>query len=348
MPSSSPDAPKAPARPSIRDVAHAAGTAVSTVSRALNGHPDVSPEKRRRILAIAEELGYRQNAFARSLISGRSSLVAVVANEFNSFNSEYHTQLLQGVAGVARQHHLELLLSFPSAVGEVLAGCTSIHRRGIADGALVISPTADDEKGLRQLQRAGFSVVVINPARRLPGLSSIEPANVEGAFAATRHLLDLGHRRIGVVAFLTEYSYGRDRIEGYKAALREAGIPLDARLVATGLPVKAVIGRWLDSDLLPTGIVCFNDGTAYAAISELATRNLAVPQDISVVGFGDLPHSEYFGPGLTTMRQPIEEIGRQAMQMLADLIAGMAQPGTYMRLSTQLVIRGSTGPPGSK
>lgn len=336
---------KVAARVGIRDVAQAAGTAISTVSRALNDHPDVSEEMRQRIQAIAEALGYRQNVFARSLISGRSSLVGLVANEFNSFNARYFAQLFQAIGAAARDRHLELLVSFPNAPDEVFASCTSLYRRGIANGALVVSPAADDEAGLQALQQAGFSIVVINPVTALSGLSSIEPDNVAGADAATQHLVELGHRRIGLIAYLTAYSSGRDRIEGYEQALKSANITLDTRLVMAEVPIGEAVSRLLAVEPRPTALFCFNDDTAYAAISDLTARGFAVPRDMSVIGFGDLPAPSHFGSGLTTVHQPVETIGKQAMEMLADQIAGEAESGEHVRLATHLVVRGSTGPP---
>jgi len=343
----SPDLPagRHTARPSIRDVARAAGTAVSTVSRALNDHPDVSDEKRRRIQVIAEELGYRQNAFARGLRRDRSALIALVANEFNAFNSEYYTQLLEAVASPVQAQHLELLLTFPHAPDTVLAACISLQRRGIVDGALVVSPSATDEEGLRDLQTAGFALVVINPVTPIPNLASVEPANVNGAYAATRHLLALGHRRISLLTYLTAYSSGRDRIAGYETALREAGIALDPALVAREAPIAEAVRCWLVLPDRPTGVLCFNDSTAYAVIGELAAHGLAVPGDVSVVGFGDLPTLAHFGSGLTTVHQPIAEVGKEAMRMLIERIAGVPARDTHLRLPTDLVVRGSTGPP---
>ncbi len=331
-------------RTSIRDVAQAAGAAISTVSRALNDHPDVSAATRQRIQAIADELGYRQNVFARSLISGRSSLIGLIANEFNSFNGKYFAQLFQAIGGTARERHFELLVSFPCAAGEVREACTSLYRRGMANGALVVSPAMGEEAELWALQQAGFSIVVINPMTPQPGLSSIEPDNVTGACTATRHLLELGHQRIGLIAYLAAYSSGRDRIVGYEQALHTAGMVPDPQLITTEVPIREAVCRLLAVEPPPTALLCFNDDTAYAAISELAARGYDVPRDMSVLGFGDLPALPHVGVGLTTVHQPIEVIGKQAMEMLADLITGASEPGEHIRLATQLVVRGSTAP----
>lgn len=336
-------------RVNIKDVARAAGTAVSTVSRALNGHPDVSEETRHRIVAIAEQMGFQQNHFARSLIHGRSSLVAIVANQFHS---EYKVRILQGVATAARGLHLELLLTFTPTAGEVLPAYTSLLQRSIVSGALVVSPVSGDEDELLALQKAGFPTVVINPATRLPGLSSIEPTNFEGFRMVTRHLLELGHREIAVVACASDYAYGRERLEGYEAALREFGLGMDPRLMAVGgIECKSVgqeaIVRWLDEGLRFTAVACYNDLIAYEVMEELSSRGIHVPRDVSVVGFDDLPVSRYVGPGLTTVSQPIDGIGQRAMHMLADLLDSRTESGEHVRIDTNLVIRGSTEPPRS-
>lgn len=331
-------------RPGIRDIARAAGTAVSTVSRALNNHPDVSEEKRARILAIAAALGYRQNAFAQGLIRGQSSLVAVIANEFNAFNGEYFTQLLHAMASGAKERHRELLLSFPTASDTVRETAAALHGRGIAAGVIVVSPGPGDEEGLRALQAQGFPVVVINPMANLPELSSIASDNTAGAYAATRHLLDLGHRDIATLLYLTRYSAGQDRRAGYLAALSDAGITPSPVYIAADLPVPEAVTQWLAAARPPTAILCFNDSTAYTTMHELTGRGLAVPGDVSVVGFGNLPTATRFGRGLTTVHQSVAEIGAGAVTMLADLIAGTQQPGIHLRLPTHFVPHGSTGP----
>lgn len=332
-------------RPGIRDVAREAGVGVATVSRALNGQPEVSEERRQHILAVAKALGYQQNTFARGLISGKSALVGVVANEFNPFNGGYYTRLLHAMGAAARERHLELLVNFPDAPGMTLAACQSFERRGIATGAIVVSPTREDEEGLAKLQGTGFAVVVVNPAGPHPALTSIAPANTEGADAATQHLLALGHRRIGLLVYLSGYSPGEERVAGYERALREGGLPVDPALVACELSAEEAIHRWFDTVVSPTAIVCFNDDTAYRVAWVLAGRGLHVPEDVSLVGFGDAAALAPFGGGLTTVRQPVEAVGEGAVRMLTELAAGERAPGTYLRLATRLVIRGSTAPP---
>lgn len=338
---------KQTSRLSIKDVARAANTAVSTVSRALNGRPDVSEETRQRIVAIAQEMGFEQNSFARSLIHGRSGLVAVIGMDLES---DYPLQLLRGAVKAARQRSLEVLLTFADLEGYAYPICSSLWKRGITDGAVVISPRAAEEARLQQLQQQGFGIVIINPTERLPGVSSIEPSDFVGAFDATQHLLALGHRRIAAITAATNFSFGRERLAGYEAALRQAGIAPDPQLVTLAdysveSGVRQAVQELLDRDVPFTGVVCFNDHVASELLHTLIGHGRRVPEDVSVVGFDDLPMARYIGSGLTTVRQPIEEIGAQALQMLADVNNGVVSPGERRQIATSLVIRGSSAPP---
>jgi LacI family transcriptional regulator len=335
-------------RISIKDVARAAGTSISTVSRALNDHPDVSEETRDAVLGVARRLGYERNIFAHSLVSGKSGLLAIVVHEIDN---DYHLQLLRGMTRAAQQSRQEILFSFTESREETLATCTSVYRRGVADGALVFSPIPQEQVGLLRLQeQTGFPIVVINPSGLLPGLSSIFPTDAEGAADAMRHLISLGHRRIAFVTESIEWGSGASRLVGYKAMLAEHRIPLDKELILygySGFPEsgRKAARRMLDERLEVTAVLCFNDLVAYGLIQELNRGGVRVPQDISVVGFDDIPNSQYYPHGgLTTVRQPIVEIGEAALEMLVDLIGRDASPGQQIEMPMQLIVRGTTAP----
>ena len=332
-------------RVNIKDVAAAAQISVSTVSRALNNHPDVSEETRNRIVCIANELGYERNPFAHSLISGKSGLVAVVIYDFDN---DYHLQLLRGFNRSARKYHQELLFTFTESREETLKTCTSVYRRGVADGALVFSPVAEDLMGLLALQNAGFPIVVIHPPVLLDGLTSIEPDDYAGAIMATRHLIDLGHRRIGIIIENNTWGAGPGRLSGYLNALEERQIETDADLILVGYPGfpesgRSAVRKWLDSGVEYTAVVCFNDLVAYGLIHELRASGIGVPEQVSVVGFDDIPNSQFIpAQGLTTIRQPIAEIGATALAKLVHLIDNTAEPGVHISVPMELVIRGTT------
>ncbi len=335
-------------RPSIRDVAKAAGISVSTVSRALNDHPDVAQSTRQRIQALAKDMGFEFNPFARGLLNGRTGLSALVAGEFQS---EYTNLILRGLTTAAQERGLEVLLSPVAGPGDVLSSCTSLHRRGFIEGAIVLAHETVDEEALQMLQEKGFPLVVINSSGTLPSLSSVTAADFAGAYESTEHLIALGHRRIGVIG-KDHLSQGIPRVDGAIAAMRDRGIQVDTRLVAvepTGTQEagRRAVSRWLDAGIEVTAITCFNDLMAYGVFHELSLRGIAVPQQISLIGFDDLPHSQYLGPGLTTTQQPIEAIGHRAMFMLADLQAGLAQPGIHAVEPTRLIVRGSTAAPAT-
>ncbi len=333
------------ARVNIKDVAVAANISVSTVSRALNNHPDVSEETRKRIVRIANELGYERNPFAHSLISGKSGLVAVVVYDFDN---DYHLQLLRGFNRSARKYHQELLFTFTQSREETVTTCTSVYRRGVADGALVFSPTAQDLPRLLELQNAGFPIVVIHPAVTLDGLTSIEPADYEGAITATHHLINLGHRRIGIIIESNEWGAGPGRLSGYRAAHEQAKLKTDDDLILigySGFPESGRSGmrKWLDKGVELTAVICFNDLVAYGLIHELRASGVGVPDQVSVVGFDDIPNSQYIPTlGLTTIRQPIAEIGATALEMLVHLVDNTAEPGAHISVPMELIVRGTT------
>jgi LacI family transcriptional regulator len=334
-------------RVSIKDVARVAGTSISTVSRALNDHPDVSPETRDHVLQVARQLGYERNPFAHSLISGRSGLVAVVVYEIDN---DYHLQLLRGLSRAAKTLDQELLFSFTESRRETLNTCTSIFQRGVADGALVFSPAPKDQPGLLKLQESGFPLVIIHPAEPFVGLTTLEPTDFQGSVQAMRHLIELGHRRIGVIIESTEWGAGPGRLAGYKAVMEENGIALDETLILIGYNGFPESGRTAAQHFLAktpdlTAVLCFNDLVAYGLIQELGRCGVRVPDQVSVIGFDDIPNSRYLPPcGLTTVRQPITLIGERALEMLVDLIDERTQPGVHVQVPMELIIRGTTAP----
>jgi len=335
-------------RVSIKDVARAAGTSVSTVSRALNDHPDVSQETREHVLSVARSLGYERNPFAQSLISGKSGLVAIIVHEIDN---DYHLQLIRGLSRAAKRLDQEILFTFTESRQETLKSCTSVYRRGVADGAVVFSPVPQDQLSLLKLQNAGFSLVIIQAAQTLKGLTSISPMDFQGAVDATQHFIDLGHRRIGLITESREWGAGPGRLSGYKAAMEANHIPLPEDLILerySGYPKwgHKAARHYLDNGLDLTAVLCFNDLVAYGLIQEFTQAGVKVPERISVIGFDDIPNSQYTpARGLTTVRQPIVEIGEMALEMIVDLINQRIQPGAHVRIPMELVIRGTTARP---
>jgi LacI family transcriptional regulator len=215
-------------------------------------------------------------------------------------------------------------------------------------GAILILPpeTAED---LRFLQTRRYPVVVVDPRTPVPrGVVSIASAHTAGARAATGHLVDLGHRRIGVISGFDDWLSSSDRLAGHLAALSEAGLLGDPRLVRYGEPAMHTgirAGReLLDLPERPTAIACFNDKVAAGVYQAAAERGLRVPADLSVTGFDDSEIGRATAPMLTTVRQPLDELGRIAVTMLVRLMERQPLDALHLELATELIVRGSTGP----
>jgi LacI family transcriptional regulator len=335
-------------RISIKDVAREAGTSISTVSRALNNHPDVSEETRDRILAIAQAQGYERNVLAHSLISGRSGLISVIIPDINY---DYELQFLRGMTHAARRLDQELLLTVRDSAAGTIEACRSMYQRGLTDGAVVFQPPVEGTAEFLELQKAGFPLVAFHPPQPIQGLTSVEPMDYEGGLLAVQHLLSWGHRRIGIIVEDPHRTAGRERLRGYQDALQHAGIHLDPQLlkvVPSNQPQRsgrAAIRQWIESKVDFTAVFCFNDLVAYGAIEELVTYGRRVPEDVSIVGFDDIPTSPHFGwRGLTTIKQPITRIGELALETLLQLCDGKVEPGQRILVPVELVVRGTTAP----
>jgi LacI family transcriptional regulator len=217
------------------------------------------------------------------------------------------------------------------------------------DGVILVTSELTGSQ-LEQLRQADIPLIVLDPGNPPPpDLPSVGATNWAGGLAATEHLLALGHRRIGVIAGPGEYLCSRARTDGCRSALERAGIGLDPALVRSG-DFQHEGGFACGAELLglpepPTAIFAGSDQQAFGLYEAARQRSLRIPQDLSVVGFDDLPISRWVSPPLTTVRQPLAEMGRAAAQMLADLIDGLALRSSRVELSTELIIRESTAPP---
>jgi LacI family transcriptional regulator len=328
----------------IRQIADLAGVSIATVSRVLNGRDDVAPETREAVRQIIREQGYTANRSARGLSAGRTGLVGVLVP---LVFPAYFAGILAGAAEALSERDLQIVLS-PTG-GEHDREVSLLDRvHGLTDGAVIILPEESSEE-LEFLVDRGYRFVVIDPLMPLDDrIPSVSAANTSGADQAMRHLLELGHRRItgpkGWVA--TE-----ERRRGYRAALAAAGILPDPELEIEATPEidsgREAAGHLLDLPNPPTAIFAFNDNTAVGAIEAARARDLHVPADLSVVGFDDVEHATIATPKLTTVRQPLAEMGRTGVSLLMRLLEGQRFETLHVELATRLVVRESTAPPRS-
>ncbi|WP_258062455.1 LacI family DNA-binding transcriptional regulator [Arthrobacter sp. B0490] len=331
------------ARPAvtISAIASAAGVSVPTVSRVLNGRSDVAPATRERVEALLREYGYRRRGAAAPAPSGLVDLV------FNDLDSPWAVEIIRGVEEALNGEGLSVVVS-------------AIHRRGgtdstrkwldtladrASDGAILV--TTDLDSFLHaELQRLNLPVIVIDPAG-VPDLEvpTIGATNWTGAVTATEHLVQQNHRRIGFVAGRPGLWCSRARLDGYRAGLDAAGLAFDPALVITG-DFDYASGFAAGVELLarkdrPSAIFAASDQMALGVYEAARQQGLRIPDDLSVIGFDDLPEASWASPPLTTVRQPLSEMGMLAARTLVRLMRGEPVESPRIELSTKLIPRAS-------
>lgn len=336
-------------RPTSADVATEAGVSRTTVSFVLNGRQDVKipAETRRRVLDAAERLGYHPHAPARQLAGGRSHVIALVLRQTPEqiASDAVLAETLRGLAAAARADGFRVMVE-PLPRDDQHGPYQALLRAQHADGLVISGPRTDDPE-LRALVRDRFPVVLQGT---LPDVevASVDVDNTAGARGAVEHLIALGHRRIACITNAPlVYTAAQERLAGYRAALAAAGIEADDRLVATG-EFDAPSGHAAMRDLLDRAsfdaVFVASDVVALGAIGGLREAGRRVPEDVSVVGFDDIPLAAYFDPPLTTVRLPAFELGQAAGRALLERIADPAMTGRTL-LPTELIVRASTAPP---
>lgn len=323
----------------IEMVAAAAGVSPSTISRVLNGTAVVSDAKTQAINAAIARLGYVPNPMARGLAGGRTLTVGVVTQ---AVDSPFYGAALRGIEDeLAPAGYRPLFVSGNwNAAAE--AACIDTLRSRRVDGVIVLTGRLPDQ-ALKACAR-NVPVVVTGRQLKAPGLYALKFDNFGGASLATRHLIELGHRRIGYVGGEPDHPDSTERLQGYRAALEEAGIAFDAALVTPGDYVESgglmAVGRLLQASRAITAIFAANDQMAFGVALGLRRRGLRVPDDVSLVGFDDLPISQYATPPLSTVHQPAYELGRIAAGAVLSLLGGTAP--TAELPAPQFVAREST------
>ena len=302
-------------------VAAAAGVSPSTVSRILNGTAVVSDEKRLAVDTAIASLGFVPNPVARGLAGGRTLSIGVVTQ---SIDSPFYGVALRGIEDeLARAGYSPLFVSGHWNAAEE-ARCIDVLRSRRVDGIIVLTGRLSDQ-ALRTQAKA-LPIVVTGRSLKAPGLYALNFENFEGGRLATHHLLALGHRRIAFIAGDPQHPDASERQRGYRAALEAAGVTFDPELVVPGQYHEEsgllAVERLLDRRVPFTAIFAANDQMAFGAALGLYRRSLRVPDDVSLVGFDDLAGAVYSIPPLSTVQQPVYEIGRIAATSMLQLLAG--------------------------
>ena len=331
-------------RVTIAQVAEEAGVSAMTVSNVLNDRPGASEETRRRVLSAAERLGYQPNLSARNLKAGRTGLIGVMTLDLTG---QYGLEIVRGIADELASDEREMLISatYQDAVRE--RDRVEFLGRGLVDGVLMVAPVLEDDT-MELLRRNHLPCVVIDPRRLDIPLPRVTVDNYGGTRQGTQHLLDLGHTRIAYIRGIADLESSAVRYQGFHDALRLAGVDVDQNMVAESdfsYTQSFRVASALIEEHRPTALVAGGDLIALGAVDAARACGLRVPDDFSVVGFDDLPQAAQMFPALTTVRQPLHEMGELAARMLLSLIDGRPLLMQNMQMPTELIVRGTTAPP---
>jgi DNA-binding LacI/PurR family transcriptional regulator len=324
-------------RSTLAGIAAEAGVSVSAVSKVLNGRTDVAAGTRSRIAALLRRDGYQ--------VASRLGF-GVVDLLIATLHTPWAEELLRGTVQAADEAGTSVVVSTVDSPGGFTAWLDRATARG-TDGALLVLHLPDSSE-LQELAAARIPLVVIDPPEEPgPGIRSVGTTNWQGCLTATRHLIELGHRRIAIIGGPEHLWSSRARLAGYRAALEAAGLPTAGELIRRD-DFCTEGGRRQARELLamaqpPTAIVAGNDPQAFGVLQALGERGLRAPDDLSVVGFDDVPVASWATPALTTVRQPLAAMAATAFRMLHGR-PGAGEPH-HIELATTLVIRESTGPP---
>ncbi len=332
----------------LKDIAKRLNISVSTVSYALNGGSRTVPEKvRRAVVEVAKELNYRPNRLAQSMITGRNHVIGVVPPEMydDLFLSPYLQLAVNGIINEAGHLHQDLLVytRYSETDGHAIAD-TILDGR--VDGVVFISPHVG-QTALSRVADHGLPCVSVAGVCH-PVVPSFTVDNEEGIVQIVRHLIELGHKRIAHIAGVLSHEDALDRMKAYQTELRKSGIGYrDEYVVKGGFQVQGGFRAMEELLLLPeppTAVCCANDEMAIGALQACLTRGIRVPQEVSIAGFDMTPSSGVVTPQITTVRQPIAELGVAALRAVFDIIEGKERPPSKV-LKTELIVRGSTSRP---
>lgn len=329
----------------LEDIARMAGVSRSTVSRVLNNHPNVRPEVRERVWAVIHQVGYQPHAAARSLATNRSNVIGLIIPEAVStlFTDPFFSVLIRGITDACYQHNYFLMLALfsnPSQGQDLFRRLLHSHS---VDGIIVASTRLEDPLVEHLLEgKVPFVCIGRHPD---PRVSYVDADNVTGARMAVEYLLRKGHTRVATITGPLNMAVGQDRLEGYRQALRGRHLPVEEALIVEGDFTEAggmaAMRRLLALEDPPTAVFTASDTMAIGALKVIREAGWRVPQDITVVGFDDLPQVAYLDPPLTTVRQPIAQLGEMAVHLLVDAITyGVRHPQRVV-LPVELIVRGT-------
>jgi len=329
---------------SIKDIARVAHVSPSTVSRALANSSRVKPDTRIQIQHLASEMGYFPSQVARSLVMQRTRTIGLIATTITDL---FQAEVIQFVEQTALKHSYSVILAHSGSESERELAELQVLRERRVDGIILVSARADPTC-VSALRGVGMPIILINNVRNDEYVGSVRVDNRGGSRQATEHLLELGHRRIAYISGPSTEWDNVERQKGYEQALLSYGLSPDPALIAPGdsRPRGGMesMEKLLALSHPPTAVFCYNDASALGALRAAHAAGLRVPQDLSVVGFDNIDLAAHFEPPLTTIAQPMQDMGQKAVEMILDLLAGAQAPEDCV-LPGHLIVRESTMPP---
>ncbi|MBI5301060.1 MAG: LacI family DNA-binding transcriptional regulator [Chloroflexi bacterium] len=334
----------------IRGIAKHLGLSVSTVSKALNGYDSVSETTRKRIIQVAHKYNYYPSRAARSLRSNKTEKIGLVLythTPLSNRSSEYYFEVIRGAATAAESQGYNLILYL--TVGNQLDRLMNVCRSHEVDCLILMLGTGDLDSPVNLLKKEKIPFIVLNKHPKHANVAYVVSDHVKGAYDAVEHLIKLGHQRIAYIGREDDPETSGDRFAGYCQALQGHGIPLDNSLVAYGssqaMSASRAMKELLERSLHPTGVFTYSDGMAIEALHAISECGLVVPNDISLIGFDDLRASSVALPPLTTVRQHLTELGRQAIEALLQQLEDKPQLPIQRTIPVELIVRQSTASP---
>jgi LacI family transcriptional regulator/LacI family repressor for deo operon, udp, cdd, tsx, nupC, and nupG len=329
---------------SLQEVARRAKVSIATVSRVLNKSEKVVPETRAIVEQALRDLEYRPSRVARRLRmkDGRAHLVGLIIPDIQN---PFYAEIARGVEDAAYAAEYALLLCNSDESSEKEQFYLDVMRSESVDG-VVLPPFDETDAAVAAIMKTGMPVVCVDRSLSKEKTDLVEVDNYRGAFEAVTHLIERGHKSIGLIEGRIQVSTNRERRRGYLDALAEAGIPIRKDLMREGdfrqESGRVLAGQLLDMKKPPTALFALNNLMTIGALNAIHQRSLKVPTDVAIVGFDDLPFAEALDPPLTVVRQPAYEVGKQAMELLLKRIMEPTRSTVTMRLLPQLIVRRST------
>jgi len=332
----------------LKDIADEIGVSVTTVSRGLAGYSDVAEETRERIRRVASDLGYFPNLTARRLQKRQTDTLGFIMPTFGPrFSDPFFSEFIAGIGTGAAEHDYDLLVSThaPDSENELLAYKRAV-RGGWVDGLIVVR-TREDDARIKLLCENRFPFVAFGRTNCEIDYPFVDEDGAAGMRSLVQHFIDLGHRRIAFIAPPPGLMFGRYRLLGYTETMVGNGLEIDPSWVVHGDMTQhggaETVESLLQLDPRPTAIICSNDLMAIGTMNRIQQSGLRVGNDIAVGGFDDIPLAAYVSPPLTTLHQPIYDIGRRTCAMLFSTLNGRTPAESHVLLTPSLVVRASSG-----